>query len=668
MKQTRVFKVFISSTFIDFAAEREALQERVWPSLRAFCRAHDTEFQAVDLRWGINQEAALDQRTALICLEELDRCQRLSPRPSLVILLGDRYGWRPLPYQIAQPEFERIIAAVPALDTAGLLRWYRLDENAVPAAFVLQPRRGDHRDPAVWAGEERLLRTCLEAGAAAAGIDPTPYRLSATHLEILAGTGASAPTENWFGFFRTIADTNADALARAGYLDLNGTGERDEEAAVTIDALKADLRRASPHAVTDYSVGWTDHGPSADDIAAFCNMVEQRLRASIESELARLAQIDPTEFEIAAHRNFAEGRRLVFFGRQDILHRITEYVGASTPPGRPLILYGEGGSGKSAIMAAGAAATREQLPHAVVIERYVGASPASSDAVQLAKGIVDEIARALKLPLLPSHISGDDILTAFAVNLTDGNAERPIVLFIDALDQLASAWLSNAMNWLPARIGPHCRLILSARAERELADYELRLHSDRLLLRGTVEENVSENAPVSFESDWVNKSVKVAKQRLDQLASSHLVKIGGLDRSNGEAALAKYLARSDRRLTDSQRRVVLDGFARHGLPLWLKLAADTAIRWSSWDTPEELPVDVFGVIRARLSHLSEESSHGHELVATALSFLAASSAGLTEGELLDLLSLSPEVLAAFRRRAPDSPAIDRLPTVVWSRL
>ena len=55
-------------------------------------------------------------------------------------------------------------------------------------------------------------------------------------------------------------------------------------------------------------------------------------------------------------------------------------------------------------------------------------------------------------------------------------------------------------------------------------------------------------------------------------------------------------------------------------------------------------------------------------MATALGFLAASSAGLTEGELLDLLSLSPSVLAAFRRRAPDSPAVERLPTVVWSRL
>ena len=598
----------------------------------------------------------------------MGRCQRLSPRPSLVILLGDRYGWRPLPYQIPQPEFERIIAAVPTLDTAGLLHWYRLDENAVPAAFVLQPRSGDYRDPAVWAREERLLRSCLEAGADAAGIDPTSYRLSATHQEIIAGTGASSPHENWFGFFRTIANANAETLARAGYLDLTAGGERDGDAAATIEALKENLRHASPHAVTDYSVGWTDHGPSTSDIAIFCDMVEHRLCASIESELARLAQIDPAGFEIAAHRNFAEGRRSVFFGRQAVLRRIAEYAGSSSPPGRPLILYGEGGCGKSAIMAAGAAAAREELPRAVVIERYVGASPSSSNAVELAKGITDEIARSLDLPLLPAHVSEDDSLTAFAVRLTDGTAERPIVVFIDALDQLASEWLSNAINWLPARLAPHCRLILSARAEQEIVDYELRLHPDRLLLRVMPEEIISENAPLALESSGVASEALTAKQRLHQLASSHLIEIGGLDRSNGEAALTQYLARARRSLTDGQQRIVLDGFARHGLPLWLKLAAERAIRWSSWDAPEQLQVDVFGLIRASLSNLSAENRHGHELVATALGFLAASSAGLTEGELLDLLSLSPEVLADFRRRAPDSPAIERLPNVVWSRL
>ena len=89
--------------------------------------------------------------------------------------------------------------------------------------------------------------------------------------------------------------------------------------------------------------------------------------------------------------------------------------------------------------------------------------------------------------MLPAHANEDDILTAFAVSLTEGNGERPIALFIDALDQLAQEWLSNAMNWLPARLAPHCRLILSARAEQVLLDYELRLHPDRRLFRISAE-------------------------------------------------------------------------------------------------------------------------------------------------------------------------------------
>ena len=655
MKQTRIFKIFVSSTFVDFVVERQALHDRVWPRLRDFCRAHDADFQAVDLRWGINQEAALDQRALPICLEELGRCQRLSPRPNLIILLGERYGWRPLPFQIPQTEFERIVAKVPASDAARLRRWYRLDENADPNAYVLQPRTCDLRDAAVWASEETVLRSSLQAGADLEGIDPNPYLLSATHHEILAGTAAGLLDERWFAYFRTVSGVAGDSLARAGYIDQTAAGERDSDAAARIDALKDMLRSASPNAVTDYNVRWIDQCPSADDIAAFCDKVEQRLRASIESELARFAQIDRTDLETATHRSFADGRRSVFFGRQETLRQIAEYVGASTPSGRPLILYGEGGCGKSAIMAVGAAETRDLLPGAVVVERYVGATPASSNAAELARGIMNEIARSFDLPLLPVQASEDDVLTAFAGRLTRAADDRPLVLFIDSLDQLAREWLSNAMNWLPARLAPRCRLVLSARDEQELVDYELRLHPERRRLRMAA-------------SDVGNENGKLAVRQLEQLANSHLIAIVGLELADGELALTCYLQLANRTLTEGQRRAVLDGFARQGLPLWLKLAADLAIRWPSWETPEVLPPDVFGIIRMSLAHHCEESRHGHQLVATALGFLATAAAGLTEGELLDLLSLDHKVMAAFRRRAPDSPAVERLPTVVWSRL
>ena len=70
---TRTFRVFVSSTFADLKAERDALAERVFPRLRELCWQNGARFQAVDLRWGVSSEASLDQRAMLICLEELRR-------------------------------------------------------------------------------------------------------------------------------------------------------------------------------------------------------------------------------------------------------------------------------------------------------------------------------------------------------------------------------------------------------------------------------------------------------------------------------------------------------------------------------------------------------------------------------------------------------------------
>jgi len=67
----------VSSTFSDMKKERNALQEEVFPRLRRLCLDRGTRFQAIDLRWGVSEEAGLDQRTMRICIAELERCRDL---------------------------------------------------------------------------------------------------------------------------------------------------------------------------------------------------------------------------------------------------------------------------------------------------------------------------------------------------------------------------------------------------------------------------------------------------------------------------------------------------------------------------------------------------------------------------------------------------------------
>jgi hypothetical protein len=67
---TRTFRVFVSSTFEDLVEERDTLQRNVFPRLRTLCEQHCARFQAIDLCWGVRDEAALGQKTMDICLHD----------------------------------------------------------------------------------------------------------------------------------------------------------------------------------------------------------------------------------------------------------------------------------------------------------------------------------------------------------------------------------------------------------------------------------------------------------------------------------------------------------------------------------------------------------------------------------------------------------------------
>ena len=135
MTPNPTIRLFLSSTFSDLKAERNALQERVFPRLKRYCQRQGWSFQAIDLRWGISNEAALDQSTMRICRAEIARCQAVTPRPSFVVLLGDRHGWRSLPDEIPSAEVE---ALRPQLPVALADCWYKLDENCSRLQFPLQ--------------------------------------------------------------------------------------------------------------------------------------------------------------------------------------------------------------------------------------------------------------------------------------------------------------------------------------------------------------------------------------------------------------------------------------------------------------------------------------------------------------------------------------------------
>ena len=106
---SKTFRVFVSSTFQDLKAERNVLQEQTFHRLLGYCRERGASFQAIDLRWGVSEQASLDQQAMNICLGEIRRCQNITPRPNFFVLLGQRYGWRPPPPQVRSRWIARLV-------------------------------------------------------------------------------------------------------------------------------------------------------------------------------------------------------------------------------------------------------------------------------------------------------------------------------------------------------------------------------------------------------------------------------------------------------------------------------------------------------------------------------------------------------------------------------
>lgn len=54
--ESRVIRVFLSSTFRDFMQERDLLVKEVFPELRRKAQERGVEVVDVDLRWGITEQ------------------------------------------------------------------------------------------------------------------------------------------------------------------------------------------------------------------------------------------------------------------------------------------------------------------------------------------------------------------------------------------------------------------------------------------------------------------------------------------------------------------------------------------------------------------------------------------------------------------------------------
>ena len=200
--------------------ERNLLQE-VFDELIPFYREKGWQVETVDLRWGISEEAGLDNRTMCICKKELAQCMKMSPKPNFIILLGNRYGWIPLPETICKSDFDSLEMTKQESDLFNV--WYKLDKNALPEGeYVLQGRTGDFCKKEVW--ETHVVKPLGEMLSRNAKRlhNESLYGLSATEQEIRQGAlFVSDAKEHVLAYIRDIKENKVAYKRRIDYFEAN---------------------------------------------------------------------------------------------------------------------------------------------------------------------------------------------------------------------------------------------------------------------------------------------------------------------------------------------------------------------------------------------------------------------------------------------------------------
>jgi tetratricopeptide (TPR) repeat protein len=394
----RTVRVFISSTFRDMMRERDLLVKEVFPELRRICAQRFVTFTEVDLRWGITEEQAAEGKVLPLCLAEIQRS-----RPYFLGLLGERYGWIP---------------------------------GEIPAEVVEQ---------------EPWLREHLHG------------RTSVTELEILHGVlNDPAMQARAFFYFRdphwvdTLPETERrEMVERAIPADIERYGaeeaaRRVQERRNKLVALKQRIRDSKLPLVEPYA------SPEA-----LAEIVREQFRALIDELYPEEEAPDVLTRERLAHGAHARQKLFACIRRPAHIAALTQFASEEEHDGRGLVVTGESGGGKSALLAAWAQEWMDQHPGDFLFQHYFGATPDSASLEGFLRRLLGELKQRFTLP--------DDVPTdsqklreALPLWLAQTANQDRIVLVLDGLNQVHGPDSDRRLSFLPRHFPPQVSVLASS--------------------------------------------------------------------------------------------------------------------------------------------------------------------------------------------------------------
>ena len=434
---------------------------------------------------------------------------------------------------------------------------------------------------------------------------------SVTELEILHGVlNNPEMADHAFFYFRdpTFIERLSADQKKEDFIS------EDDQSLQQLNRLKDDIRQKHREGKLKY-----EPRENYRDEKSLGERVLADFTALIDTLYPKGQEPSPLQRERMDHDAFARSRAGVYIGRQEYFDRLDAHVASDA---FPLVVLGESGSGKSALLAnwfldrfkPSTIDPQPSTPFALL--HFIGASPNSANATGLLRRIMLELKERFDLPDdVPAQ--ADKIREEFPNWLTNVAGEGPVVLVLDALNQLEDVDAAPDLGWLPRVFPKNCRVIISTLPGRSLNAIEQR--------------------------GWLQSTPPLLVHPLDEPERRRLIHdfLKQYTRDLGSAR-TDLVARAPQTANPLYLRVLLNElrvFGRHE-----KLGE--RINWYL-----EAP-DPYELYRKVISRWEEAYSDGTNLVRDTLSLIWAARRGLSETELSEALG------------QPGRP----LPRAVWSPL
>ena len=390
--------------------------------------------------------------------------------------------------------------------------------------------------------------------------------------------------------------------------------------------------------------------------------VNKDLQTKIKEAIEKRPTLDSVTSEIVSHVSFCARKSASFYGRADLVQASMKYYtgnegrvnSARTRSGNNtetvFVVHGVSGSGKTSLMAKVVSTVRQMFQDKksfpVMVTRFCGTSGASSSARNLLYSICEQIARAcplnekgmkdlnpaqLKEATKPVPTSFQELVPYFASLLKRATTDKPLVIHIDSLDQLSDEDNGRSkLDWLPFNLPPNVYLMVSTLPK-------------------------------------IGGCLQYLKQK--SIPPSNFLEVGKLTKNDVGMILKGWLDENKRKLQKFQfdfvLKVALDESKEQPTPLRLRLLSDIALKWTSYDKlPADLPATVEGLIDTIFTSL--EKNHGQLLMSAFCGLLAVSKQGISENDLVDIMSTDDELLDSVLQY--HKPPVKRIPYHLVARL